>query len=94
MPLSDELKTALALEPMPGGVKYIISTQVRWACWTALPHIPSRVTDGAADRRKAPRVNPPARPATITHNWVSCRWGLGPKSWMTPRLTSWALTAC
>lgn len=27
-PLSDELKAALGMEPIPGGIKYIIATQV------------------------------------------------------------------
>lgn len=44
VPLSDELKAVLDVDPTPGGVKYIIATQVR-------PR--ARLTEGA---RPAPRA--------------------------------------
>lgn len=46
VPLSDELKAALDVDPTPGGVKYIIATQVR-------PR--AQLTEGA---RPAPRAQP------------------------------------
>lgn len=61
--LSDELKAALAMEPSPGGVQYIIATQVKPNAWQAplyllgVPRLPpSTVSQAGSRSQHQPKV--------------------------------------